>query len=172
MQTSINFDGFDYSNEVLNQSISDILNDNILLNLATIKSLNRPWISTLHFTYDAEMKLYVFTSPVSEHSKHIEKHSSVAVAIADSTQSPDIRKRGIQFTGKCRLAKEAELQTCINLYTARFPWFRKYIEKPEDFERSSLDSRFYIIEPRAIKVFDEVVFGSEIWIEAQIPRNK
>jgi len=168
MLTNVKFDSHEYSNEIINKSVSDILNENKLLSLATAKIVERPWVNHCYFAFDEEMKLYILTYPKSEHMDNISNNPNVAVSIADSTQDSDGYKRGIQLVGVCRVVDEVELQSCIDIYTSRFPWFRKYITKPKDFERSSLDSRFYIIEPNEIKIFDEVIFGEETWVHVKI----
>lgn len=165
MLTDVKFENSDYSKDIINQSISDILNENYLMNMATVKSENEPWICSVFFAFDEEAKLYCLTYPSSEHINNINKNSKVAISITNSTQDPDGSKRGLQLSGSCRLVEdELEMQTAIDLYTERFPWFRKYITKPKDFERSSLDSRFYILEIKEIKIFDEVMFGEETWV--------
>jgi len=164
MLTNVKFENSDYSNDILNQSISDILNGNYLLSLATMKNKEEPWICSAYFAFDAELKFYILTSPKSEHILNIDKNPNISVAIANTTQDPDGTKRGLQLSGTCRPAKDIETQAAINIYTERFPWFRKYITKPTDFERSALDTRFYVIEFRDIKIFDEVMFGEETWV--------
>ena len=58
-----------------------------------------PWIASVYYTFDQDLNLYFLSSPTTLHAKHILRNSQVAVAIADSHQSINETKRGLQLFG-------------------------------------------------------------------------
>lgn len=166
----LNYNHPSVSDNLINKSIYEILSENVLLSMASIKDKKESWINTAYFAYNHKLTFYFLTPPTTQHGKNIEENHSVASSIFDSHQNPDDKKRGLQIIGICRRAKDQELAEAIRLYGVQFPPFAKRIKTPKDFANAYMESRFYIIQSHMIKIFDEVVFGEEKWVIVNIPR--
>lgn len=153
-----------FSDNKIRESIEAIINSNTLFSMASIKERGDSWINTAYYAYNSYLTFYFLTPPTTQHSKNIEENNSVAVSIFDSHQLPDDKKRGLQIIGTCQRAKDQELAEAIQFYGARFPSFSKSIKNLDDFANAHMESRFYVIQSRMIKIFDELVFGEEKWV--------
>ena len=156
--------------EALNKSLNGIFSSNILLSMASIKDGKDSWINTAYYAYSSSLKLYYVSPPSTQHSKNIDRNTSVAVSIFDTHQNPTDQKSGLQIFGMCRQATGEEVAEGLTLYSERFPWLSKYIKTPEDFDKGILESKLYIITPHTIKILDEAVFGEEKWVTVNIPQ--
>ncbi|OGG14901.1 hypothetical protein A2875_02990 [Candidatus Gottesmanbacteria bacterium RIFCSPHIGHO2_01_FULL_46_14] len=148
--------------------IKDILQATPLLSMASITKDGKSWICTAFYAYDDKLKLYFLTPPTTQHSKNLEKNASVAISVFDTHQNPDDKKRGLQIFGACHKAAGNEIEKGLRIYGKRFVDFGKKILSPEDIEKSKMHSRFYVVVPQKIKIFDELVFGEEIWVTVVI----
>lgn len=134
--------------------------------MATVKDEAESWINTVCFSFTPDFNLYFLTYPTAQHSKNLEKNNSVAVTVFDTHQEP--KKRGLQIFGIGEKVGGLELAKAIANYAVRFPWLPKYITRPEDFAKTVLTSRFYVVRPKMIKIFDEKLFGKETWVTVLI----
>lgn len=150
--------------ETINRSLNEILSNNILLSMASIKEEKYSWIHTAFYAYSSKLRFYYVSPPSAQHSKNIDQNQSVAVSIFDTHQNPTDQKSGLQIFGMCRRATGEEVAEGLTLYSERFPWLSKYIKTPDDFDKGILESKLYIITPHTIKMLDEAVFGEEKWV--------
>ncbi|MBD3646805.1 MAG: pyridoxamine 5'-phosphate oxidase family protein, partial [Pseudomonadales bacterium] len=79
-----------------------LIERNRYLTLSTTDG-DEPWIAPLEYICDENMNLYFFSPETSAHAKHIERNSSLAVAIFDAEQpeyepAPVVRYGGGQMT--------------------------------------------------------------------------
>ena len=109
------------------------------------------------------------TPPTTQHSSNLKQNSSVAVSIFDIHQLPEDKKRGLQLFGTWKLATDSALEEGTKLYGERFPWLTKYIKDTKDWETTILKSRIYVIHTKEVKIFDEVIFGPEVWVTVTMP---
>lgn len=156
--------------ETLNKSLNGIFSSNILLSMASIKGGKESWIHTAFYAYSSMPRFYYVSPPSAQHSKNIDRNTSVAVSIFDTHQNPTDQKSGLQIFGICRRVTGEEVAEGLILYSERFPWLSKYIKTPEDFDKGILESKLYIIIPHTIKMLDEAVFGEEKWVIVNIPQ--
>lgn len=163
------FNNQKYCDNDLNRSIQKILEDNILLSMASIKDTSS-WINAAYYCFDKKFNFYILVDPATEHAKNTKSNNSVALAIFDSRQTWDEPKRGLQIFGQCKRATLLELPTAIKLYTKKFASFSQFIKHPDDFAKNALTSRFYKIEVNSLKLFDETNFGEEEFIELKIQK--
>jgi len=165
----LRFGNKQYSDEKINKSLSAILDSNVLLSMATIKNKKESYINTVYYAYSNSLNFYYLSPPSAEHSKNLEKNTSVAASIFDSAQKlPTAKKSGLQIFGESKLAKGKELLEGLSLYAARYVWIVKYIKSPKDFFKRIIESKLYIIKPETIKIFDETTFGNEVWVTVTI----
>lgn len=171
IKTALKFANSEYEDEQLNESISDILDSNTLMSVATIVE-NRSWIHTAYYCFNSTLELFMLTDPNAQHSKNVEKNSSVAIAISDSRQSWDENKKGLQIFGKCEKARGAKIAEALKLYVLRFAGLKEFVRHPDDFLRGAIHTRFYVIKPKSLKLFDETRFGEENFISLEIEEQR
>ena len=167
---NIKFGHEKYSDEALCRSIQAILSENELAGMASIRD-GKSWASNAYYCFDKDLNFYALFDPHTQHAQNFKMNDSVALSIADSHQSWDVPKKGIQIFRTCRRAKLSELPKAISLYTDKFLSFGQFIKNPGDFAKGALDSRFYKITTDFLKLFDETNFGEEEFIEL-VPRKK
>ena len=67
--------------------------------------------------------------------------------------------RGLQIQGTARILSPEELDEPFDLYLEKFPQAMARLTSREILHSPEFKSRFYVIEPRVMKYFDEVSFG-------------
>ncbi len=165
---SFRFNHPQYSDELINKSLNEILETNTLLSMATLKSNEEPWINTAFYAYNENLDFYFMTQSITQHGTNLQTNSSIAVSIFDSHQQPTDKKRGLQLFGTWELATGEALEEETKYYSNRFPGLTKYIKDVKDWETTTLKSRIYVIHTQIIKIFDEVLFGPEVWVTVSV----
>lgn len=170
MQTlNLHYNHQKYPDEKINESISSILEANTLFSMATVSGEDKSYINTAYFAFGKSLNFYFLSAPTTQHCKNIAKNKSVALTIFNSNQNdPTELKRGLQIFGSSRLAAGKELIEGFAVYSQRFSSILKYIKTPADFLKKIIQSRLYIIKPFLIKIFDEPIFGQEIWLSVKV----
>ncbi len=132
--------------------------------MSTLKDTSEPWINTVYYAYNEKLDLYLMTQSTTQHGTNLQTNVSVAVSIFDSHQQPTDKKRGLQLFGSWKLATGSTLEEGTKLYAERFSWLSSYIKNVDDWKTTKLQSRIYVIHTKEVKIFDEVVFGPEVWV--------
>jgi uncharacterized protein YhbP (UPF0306 family) len=154
----------EFSDEKIIESLEFIMENNSLFSMSSLNEDNSPWINTAFYSYDSDFNLFFLTPPTTLHSENVKKNKSVAVSIYDSHQLPESDKRGLQIFGTCHKASLIEIPKVFGSYAKRFQAFSRGVQDPKDMIVKGFESRFYIIKPHIIKIFDEVLFGEEEWV--------
>jgi uncharacterized protein YhbP (UPF0306 family) len=157
-----------FSHSVLSGSVEDILNSTRLLGLATLSADGSPDACNLYFAYDSDLRIYVLTPPSSEHGQNIGRDPRVAASVADTQQTGDGGKRGLQIMGHSEQAVGEELNYGLAAYRERFPATAAALMSEQTLLESGWESRIYLIIPELIKIFDERIFGFEQWVTAHL----
>ena len=168
--TPLQFNHPEYDDEKIYQSIDGILQKNVLFSVATVTEENnvaKAWVNTAYYAYSPAFEFYFVTPPTAQHSKNLEINPSAALSIFDSQQGFE-GKQGLQVFGSGEKAEGDDLDNAYHHYAARFEWLRERISDPTHFEESGMESRLYVVKPHTIKIFDEVTFGPETWVEVEI----
>ncbi len=171
--TNLDFGHPQYSNDMLNNSISEILSANTLLSMANIRKGGSgwdSWICTAFYAFSSSLDLYILTPADTQHIRNLKDNNAVAVAIYDSHQEPTKQKRGLQIFGFCEQASGLKLVDGYRRYASRFVWLPDFVKQPEDFAKGIIQSRLYAISPTVVKIFDEPSFGEEVWITLSLRR--
>lgn len=158
-----------YSDKKLNESILDILENNTLLSLATVRPDGKPYINTAYYAFDNKLRLYIITDPKSNHSKNLEKNKSASVSIFNSKLrfwKDDMQ--GLQLFGKCYKTTLMQLPKGTSCFLKRFPVFKELVKSPKDFVKKAVSVKLYTIEISHIKLFDETRFEEEEFINLKI----
>jgi uncharacterized protein YhbP (UPF0306 family) len=125
-----------------------------LMTVAT--SGDHPWIATVYYGFDTDLNLYFISDETTVHAKHILENANVAVAIADTTQKPEDKKKGIQLYGKAfRIDDVHETEK------ARVCWVEHLGIPNESLPPSAVVGRMYKIKPSRVKYFNQELFDVE-----------
>jgi uncharacterized protein len=156
-----------YRNRDLAESITDILDSNIILAMATVQN-HDAYINSAHYAYNERLEMIIFTHPYSEHGKNLAANPSIAVAVWKRPEAWGMNLQGLQLFGTSAVIEDADLDEAIETYKTRFPAFGHLIQHAEDFDRDITDLRLYRIQVERVKLIDETRFGHRNWITAPV----
>lgn len=121
-----------------------------------------PWIATVYYSIDDNMNIYFLTSPKTIHAQQIKSNPKVAIAIADSPQSPNSQKKGLQIYGLCEeVTGMRKITHAITLWTKTLNVTDKNYSY-QGMVKKTISGRMYKVTPQKIKFFNE-----ELWEEGQ-----
>lgn len=166
-QTTLEAPGI--SGDRLENSIFGILDKIQLLSMATLGVDMQPYINTCFFAYDLTLRLYILTPPSTQHSQNITQNHRVAVSVFDTHQISGAELQGLQMFGTCHQAAGDELASALQIYSDRFPGLKTSAPDIPTLLKD-FQSRFFVITVESIKTFDEIAFGKEVWIIANVNR--
>lgn len=142
------------------RDIEKFLFSNGIMSLA-VSEKNRPWICTLYYGIDKDLKMYIVTDPNSVHGKTLEKNNIVAFNIFDSHQKISKPKKGVQGVGVCSRVKGiAEITKGLYLWHRANPGIEEKITVSDILKKLS-DTKIYKITPTNLKYFNKELYGSE-----------
>ena len=149
-------------------SVAEILDATRLLSFATISSDGAPSACNMYFAYDEDFRLYFLTPTSTEHVQNFLRDQRVAVVVADTQQTGDGGKRGLQISGVASRRSGDELAQGLAACRERFPATAKALASEAALEASGWESRIYVVIPEHVTIFDERTFGEEHWIKARL----
>jgi uncharacterized protein YhbP (UPF0306 family) len=159
----IHFAHPNYSDQQLVDSISNILNTNTTLSMATVKG-NESYINTVFYAYNSSLDLFIFTQPYTQHGQNIQSNPSIAIAIWTPPQVWGENLQGLQMFGTCERVKDEDLINAMHVFSERFSGFGQLIKDPADFEKGITESRLYVIKTYTLKLLDEPALGRRNYI--------
>jgi uncharacterized protein YhbP (UPF0306 family) len=133
----------------------DLLEASTLCAISTVSPRCRAHINTAYFAWAEDLRLIWLSEPRAQHSRNLRSNPSVAIAVYDSRQSWGKPDRGIQVFGEARAASE----DAATVYAARFPDYGT---------GESAAYRFYELDPRRVKLFDERALGAGTFVTARV----
>jgi len=88
------------------ETVREIISTNRYLSLATTDG-KEPWVAPIEYLADDDLNFYFLSTGDSRHSGHIERNSTVALTIFDTTQPEysanlSATLRGVQVRGSAR----------------------------------------------------------------------
>jgi uncharacterized protein YhbP (UPF0306 family) len=135
-----------------------LLDASTLCAIATVSPGGRAHVNTAYFAWTPDLRIVWLSDPDSTHSRNVRARPSVAVAVYDSTQTWGEPDRGIQLFGRGRELGRPH-RDADRAYARRFP------------ARRTVDLaayRLYELRPRSLKLFDERVLGSGVFVTARV----
>lgn len=157
-----------YSSKLLLQSVNEIFAATRLFSLSTVNK-DTPFNCVMFLAYDSGLCLFFFSEPRTQHVQNILANGRVAGVVADSRQTWEHPRRGIQFGGTARAVEPSETEHVVDLYHRRYPGFRRWKKTEPSGEELPVSVRPFVIRPRWIKLFDEKLIGHETWIQLELP---
>ncbi len=143
------------ANTDLRQLITEYMNEQKLMQLATLSADGAPWVCSVWFAFDDDLNIYFFSATNRQHSQEIEKDSRVAGAMAKPHTVADT-PRAIQFKGKAvKLTNEDDIAHARSVYEGRIFDAKNIDELMVNSERPHV---FYKITPSKFVMFDAVNF--------------
>lgn len=142
--------------------IKQFLNERYQMTVATYGKF--PWIATVYYSLDDDLKLYFLSDPDTIHCKQIAENSRVAVLIGDSPQLPTSNKKCVQISG---LAKQVsgrhKIKHSLDLWRQAVG-VTSSAYTYEGMMKKAIKGRMYQVTPQRIKFFNE-----ELWEEGSEP---
>jgi len=154
----------EYPSTDLQTSVLEILEENILLSMATIKEEKQSYINTAYYCYNKHLEFYILTNPNSQHCQNLVSNKSVALTICDSHQQWTDDVKGLQLLGECELAKGKRLIEGTVLYLKRFTSLSDLIKHPDDFAKGIIETKLYVIKTNWLQLYDTARFGDDNFI--------
>jgi uncharacterized protein YhbP (UPF0306 family) len=140
-----------------------LLEASTLCAIATVTPRAQAHVNTAYFAWSDELQLVWLSEPQARHSRNIRANGRAAVAVYDAEQRWGGRDRGLQLFGMARELDRSEDDDAAQLYSARFPEYR----------RDELSAyRFYAFQPRRLKLFDESKLGAGVFVTARLSRDR
>jgi uncharacterized protein YhbP (UPF0306 family) len=131
-----------------------LLEASTLCAISTVGPGGRAYVNTAYFAWAPDLRIIWLSDPGARHSRNLRANGSAAVAVFDSSQTWGNPDRGIQIFGETRAGRpDAE-----EIYSARFPGYR-------ELERAY---RFYELDARRLKLFDEPELGAGTFVTARV----
>jgi uncharacterized protein len=169
MSLNLAFSHPTYSDAALNESIRSILEANELMGMATVRGSDA-YANTAYFAFNDRLDVFVLSEPTTQHSQNLSQNPSLAIAIFDSHQPWTSDKRGLQLFGTCEIASGPTLAEAVACYLKRFVGLKQWVTSPNDIVRGAINSKFYVMHVKSLKLFDEPRFGKEKFISL-VPRH-
>lgn len=162
-QVNLRYGHPQYDDAFLNGVVSDILNANTLMSVATVRG-GQSYINTAYFCFNEHLDIFFLSYPTSQHGLNIAENESVALSIYDSHQEWDKHKKGVQLFATCKQTSGLATLAGGKLYLQRFSGLKKWIAHVDDLMRNVIDSKLYVAHVHSLKVFDEDALGEEVFL--------
>lgn len=141
------------------ETVLDFLSKHKLMTIATYG--DHPWIASVYYSFDKNLNIYFLSSTDTLHAKHIASNPQVAVAIADSHQTPSQNKIGLQLYGVAtEISNLAKIRHALAHWKSSLDIINPDLDYNGMFQKL-IKSRMFRIEPKEIKLFDEELFDTE-----------
>jgi uncharacterized protein YhbP (UPF0306 family) len=136
-----------------------LLDASALCAIATVVPSGAAHVNTAYFAWSEAFAIVWLSEPDAQHSRNLRANGSAAIAVYDSSQAWGGPDGGIQLFGSARQCGHDDADLAEAVYTSRFP----------DFARAALGAyRFYALEPRRLKIFDERALGAGTFVAARV----
>jgi uncharacterized protein YhbP (UPF0306 family) len=140
-----------------------LLDASTLCAIATVTPQGRAHVNTAYFAWDESFEIVWLSAPEARHSRNLAANPTAAVSIFDPMQTWGKPDRGIQLFGSARVMSGRAQRAAEQVYSSRF---REYTR--EDFPGYEL----YRLKTRRLKLFDERVLGTGVFVEAAVRRRR
>jgi uncharacterized protein YhbP (UPF0306 family) len=160
-----------YSSARVFEAISRILSANSLCSMATRSEAGVLDINAAFFSFSGDLELYFLSNPASAHCRNLACGGHLAVAVFDSRQEWGEAHAGLQLFGAADPVPSGQTERARASYAARFPrYFDLVIRAGEDPEATTgLGAlRFYRFRPSRVKILDELEFGEDVYVTAEV----
>jgi len=154
-------------------SVTRILNANTLCSMATRSEAGIVDINTAFFSHDAELTLYFLSHPHAAHCRNLAHVSQMAMTVFDSHQQWGESHAGLQLFGRGGQIVPDHFEQAQACYAARFAGYFDLVIRAGEAAAAPTGTsalQLYCFVPTRVKLLDELVFGDEVYITAEIVR--
>ena len=145
----------------LEQVACRLLDSSTLCAISTVSPRSTAHVNTAYFAREG-FRLVWLSDPAAAHSCNIRARPTTAIAVYDGSGVWGEADRGIQLFGSTRELPIGGRAAAERVYAARFP----------AYAGGALAAyRFYRFDARRVKVFDEAVLGSGVFVTARVDRG-
>jgi uncharacterized protein YhbP (UPF0306 family) len=136
-----------------------LLDASPLCAISTLSPRTTAHVNTAYFVWSRELDVFWLSDPAARHSRNVGVRPSTAIAVYDSRQVWGRPDRGMQLFGSTVRLPATETAHAESLYAARFP----------GYATPDLSAyRFYRFRTDRLKVFDEPLLGTGVFVTASI----
>ncbi len=160
MKIAVQFSHEKYPDELLQESITDILSQHTTLSLATTGDTS--YINTAHYGFNEKLELFILTNPETQHGKNAAVNPSVAVAIWTEPEKWGTNLQGLQLFGSYSEVQPKDLPEAMAAFAERIPAFSDTFKTPNDILAGI--NRLFRIKVESLKLLDEPRFGRRNYI--------
>lgn len=160
-----------HSSVPLRPLVQGILDKVTLCTMATVNQDGTAHVNTAFFCVDPAWRLFFVSRESTKHISNIKEHSSMAVAVFDSSQAWDDWKIGLQLFGTGALARGRDAFGGANLYKKRFPDYAKWLHGLGRVVGHSSAPPFFMFIPESLKVLHEKELGEETLVTIMLSRD-
>jgi len=154
------------------ESLCLLYKEQHLCSMSSVNSDKSPHINTAFYAFKGASVLYFLSEPNGLHTKNFDVRPKIAVNIAASDQKWGSELKGAQLFGTCcRVNAMKDLLEGYSLYAKRFLGFSDWIKHPQDLLSGAAETRLYKISILNGKLFDEVSFGKDSYIEFKFEKE-
>jgi uncharacterized protein YhbP (UPF0306 family) len=158
----------------IERAVAGILRTNLLCSMATTGDSGSPHIHTAFFAFDDDLALYFLSRPDSTHARNVARHPEMAVSIFNGKQPWGGAHQGLQLFGRCAQTSGDADAVARRVYRDRFPLYDEFVSGASDGGprpgSSFFQYRFFSFQPQTLKLLDELEFGDEQLVLAEVAR--
>jgi uncharacterized protein YhbP (UPF0306 family) len=154
-------------------SVTRILNHNTLCSMATRSEAGSVDINVAFFSLGADLTLYFLSNPNAAHCRNLTHVPQMAMTVFDSHQQWGESHAGLQLFGAGATVLADHLEQARTSYAARFAGYFDLVIRAAEASAPPTGPaalRLYAFAPTRAKILDELEFGDEIYITAEIVR--
>jgi uncharacterized protein YhbP (UPF0306 family) len=159
------------SEREIQRSLDRVLDSTKLCALATVDPRGRPHDCHVYFAYSPTLEIYFWSSPKSNHCRHLRTNPSMAVSVYDSRQELGGPSQGLAMDGLCRETRGVSRGRAERLYARRFPAYRVWRRQVQPGD-AALGMRFFRFVPRRFKLSDDTRLGLGVIIAGSLNVNR
>jgi uncharacterized protein YhbP (UPF0306 family) len=153
------------------RSLVRVLDSTKLCALATVDSRGHAHSCHVYFAYSPTLEFYFWSSPKSNHCRHLRTSPSMAVSVYDSRQDLGGPSQGVAMDGMCRETRGESRRRAERVYGDRFPAYRVWRRQVQPGDPAAR-MRFFQFVPRRFKLCDDTRLGPGIAVAGSVLRRR
>jgi uncharacterized protein YhbP (UPF0306 family) len=141
--------------------LREYLSDGKLMQVATVGRGGEPWLASVWYAADDQLRLVFASNLARVHSEDIRANPMVSGAVvAMSLEGLGQRVRGVTFSGRANQCSGPDVEEAFHTYATRWPRAAELFPVQSLIEETT-PMRLYRIEPSRYVLFDEVNFPDQ-----------
>jgi uncharacterized protein YhbP (UPF0306 family) len=162
-----------YPSDRLLAAVTRIVSANTLCSMATRSEAGTVDINAAFFSFSDDLTLYFLSNPGAAHCRNLAHVPQMAMTVFDSHQQWGKPHAGLQLFGPGGRVVPDQVEQARALYAARFTGYFDLVLRASEAPRPATGPaalHLYRFAPTRVKLLEELEFGDEIYITAEIVR--